>query len=171
MTATSSPSPPKCRDRPGAPISQKRQAQATAHPLPLYIRTDAELPERTNPTRNSHVLHLPEDAHWNAERQAVELEVEIGEYHGVVQVQAYFSAYHQAAAPSPPVDEERELRDPSDVTCAKYRFRTFPPSLDVASPGGERILRVVLSYLTLFPLEEKRREIGEPRGGERREQS
>ena len=28
----------------------------------------------------------PEDAHWNAERQAVEFGVEIGEYHGVVRV-------------------------------------------------------------------------------------
>jgi len=27
-----------------------------------------------------------EDAHWNAERQAVEFGVEIGEYHGVVRV-------------------------------------------------------------------------------------
>jgi hypothetical protein len=29
---------------------------------------------------------FPEDAHWNAERQAVEFGVEIGEYHGVVRV-------------------------------------------------------------------------------------
>jgi hypothetical protein len=29
---------------------------------------------------------LPEDAHWNAERQAVEFGVEIGEYRGVVRV-------------------------------------------------------------------------------------
>jgi hypothetical protein len=29
---------------------------------------------------------FPEDAHWNAERKAVEFEVEIGEYHGVVRV-------------------------------------------------------------------------------------
>jgi Protein of unknown function (DUF1488) len=28
----------------------------------------------------------PENAHWNAERQAVEFGVEIGEYHGVVRV-------------------------------------------------------------------------------------
>ena len=28
----------------------------------------------------------PEDAHWNAEQQAVEFGVEIGEYHGVVRV-------------------------------------------------------------------------------------
>ena len=29
---------------------------------------------------------FPEDAHWNAERQAVEFGVEIGEYNGVVRV-------------------------------------------------------------------------------------
>ena len=29
---------------------------------------------------------FPEDARWNAERQAVEFRVEIGEYHGVVRV-------------------------------------------------------------------------------------
>jgi hypothetical protein len=29
---------------------------------------------------------FPEDAHWNAERQAVEFGVEIGEYYGVVRV-------------------------------------------------------------------------------------
>ena len=29
---------------------------------------------------------FPEDAYWNAERQAVEFGVEIGEYHGVVRV-------------------------------------------------------------------------------------
>jgi hypothetical protein len=29
---------------------------------------------------------FPEDAHWNAEGQAVEFGVEIGEYHGVVRV-------------------------------------------------------------------------------------
>jgi hypothetical protein len=29
---------------------------------------------------------FPEDAHWNAERQAVEFGVEIGEYEGVVRV-------------------------------------------------------------------------------------
>jgi hypothetical protein len=29
---------------------------------------------------------FPEDVHWNAERQAVEFGVEIGEYHGVVRV-------------------------------------------------------------------------------------
>jgi len=29
---------------------------------------------------------FPENAHWNAERQAVEFGVEIGEYHGVVRV-------------------------------------------------------------------------------------
>ena len=29
---------------------------------------------------------FPEDAHWNAARQAVEFGVEIGEYRGVVQV-------------------------------------------------------------------------------------
>jgi hypothetical protein len=29
---------------------------------------------------------FPEDAHWNAERQAVEFGVKIGEYHGVVRV-------------------------------------------------------------------------------------
>jgi hypothetical protein len=29
---------------------------------------------------------FPEDAHWNAGRQAVEFGVEIGEYHGVVRV-------------------------------------------------------------------------------------
>ena len=28
----------------------------------------------------------PEDARWNAERQAVEFGVKIGEYHGVVRV-------------------------------------------------------------------------------------
>jgi hypothetical protein len=31
-------------------------------------------------------LTFPEDAHWNAERQAGESGVEIGEYHGVVRV-------------------------------------------------------------------------------------
>src|SRR6201993_2338125 len=29
---------------------------------------------------------FPEDARWNAERQAVEFGVEIGEYHGVIRV-------------------------------------------------------------------------------------
>jgi hypothetical protein len=29
---------------------------------------------------------FPEDARWNAERQAVEFGVEIGEYHGMVRV-------------------------------------------------------------------------------------
>jgi hypothetical protein len=29
---------------------------------------------------------FPEDAHWNAERQAVEFGVEIGEYRGIVRV-------------------------------------------------------------------------------------
>ena len=33
-----------------------------------------------------HVLHLPEDAHWNAEQQAVEFGVEIKEHRGVVRV-------------------------------------------------------------------------------------
>src|SRR5215471_2202437 len=32
------------------------------------------------------IFTFPEDARWNAERQAVEFGVEIGEYHGVVQV-------------------------------------------------------------------------------------
>ena len=31
-------------------------------------------------------FNFPEDARWNAERQAVEFGVEIGEYHGVVGV-------------------------------------------------------------------------------------
>jgi hypothetical protein len=31
-------------------------------------------------------LTFPENARWNAERQAVEFGVEIGEYHGVVRV-------------------------------------------------------------------------------------
>jgi hypothetical protein len=31
-------------------------------------------------------LTFPEDAHWNADRQAVEFGVEIGEYRGVVRV-------------------------------------------------------------------------------------
>jgi hypothetical protein len=30
--------------------------------------------------------HFPDDAQWNAERQAVEFGVEIGEYHGVVTI-------------------------------------------------------------------------------------
>ena len=32
------------------------------------------------------IFTFPEDARWNAERQAVEFGVEIGDYHGVVQV-------------------------------------------------------------------------------------
>jgi hypothetical protein len=32
------------------------------------------------------VFPCPEDAHWNAERQAVEFGVQIGDYHGVVRV-------------------------------------------------------------------------------------
>jgi len=32
---------------------------------------------------------FPEDAHWNAEHQAVEFGVEIGEYRGVVRVLRY----------------------------------------------------------------------------------
>ena len=32
------------------------------------------------------IFTFPEDAHWNAERQAVEFGVEIGEYRGVVRV-------------------------------------------------------------------------------------
>jgi hypothetical protein len=30
------------------------------------------------------IFTFPEDAHWNVKRHAVELGVEIGEYHGVV---------------------------------------------------------------------------------------
>ena len=36
--------------------------------------------------RTPDVLHLPEDARWNTEPQAVEFGVEIGEYHSVVRV-------------------------------------------------------------------------------------
>ena len=36
--------------------------------------------------RRPDVLHLPEDARWNAEQQAVGFGVEIGEYRGVVRV-------------------------------------------------------------------------------------
>jgi len=32
------------------------------------------------------IFTFPEDARWNAERQAVEFGVEIGDYHGVVRV-------------------------------------------------------------------------------------
>jgi hypothetical protein len=42
-----------------------------------------------SPHRNGNApmfFTFPEDAHWNAERQAVEFGVEIGEYHGVVRV-------------------------------------------------------------------------------------
>ena len=39
----------------------------------------------TASVRRPYVLH-PEDGHWNAERQAVEFGVEIGEYRGVVRV-------------------------------------------------------------------------------------
>ena len=41
------------------------------------------------------VLHLPEDARWNAERQAVELGIEIGEYRG--EVVGHFDCNSRAA--------------------------------------------------------------------------
>jgi hypothetical protein len=37
----------------------------------------------------AHILQLPEDARWNAELQAVEFGVGIGEYEGVVQLPRY----------------------------------------------------------------------------------
>jgi hypothetical protein len=50
-------------------------------------RTLREQPRRKPERDRRHdVLHLPEDARWNAERQAVEFGVQIGEYHGVVRV-------------------------------------------------------------------------------------
>jgi hypothetical protein len=45
---------------------------------------------------------FPEDARWNAERQAVEFGVEIGEYHGVVRV--LWRAF-QHLLPEPPTPE------------------------------------------------------------------
>jgi hypothetical protein len=47
---------------------------------------------------------FPEDAHWNAERQAVEFGVEIGEYHGVVRVQR---RVFQHLLPDRPTPERR----------------------------------------------------------------
>jgi hypothetical protein len=38
------------------------------------------------PIEDAMFFTFPEDARWNAERQAVEFGVEIGEYHGVVRV-------------------------------------------------------------------------------------
>jgi hypothetical protein len=47
---------------------------------------------------------FPEDAHWNAERQAVGFGVEIGEYHGVVRVPR---RVFQPLLPSRPTPERR----------------------------------------------------------------
>ena len=44
---------------------------------------------------------LPEDARWNAEWQAVEFGVEIGEYHGVVRVPGGCSSGCSRSAPRP----------------------------------------------------------------------
>ena len=79
---------------------------------------------------------FPEDARWNAEQQAVEFGVEIGEYHGVVRVprrvfqrllperptpercveaiflqRTRFESVAERKATSPPVDRGRECRD------------------------------------------------------------
>ena len=45
---------------------------------------------------------FPDDARWNAERQAVEFGVEIGEYHGVVRV---FRRVFQRLLPDTPTPE------------------------------------------------------------------
>jgi hypothetical protein len=47
---------------------------------------------------------FPEDAHWNAERQAVEFGVEIGEYRGVVRVPG---RVFQRLLPERPTPERR----------------------------------------------------------------
>ena len=44
---------------------------------------------------------FPEDARWNAERQAVELWVEISEYHGVVRVLSACFNGHCRSGPLP----------------------------------------------------------------------
>ena len=56
---------------------------------------------------------IPKDARWNAEPQAVEFGVEIGEYHGVVQVAR---RVFQGLLPERPT--------PSDVSRAYYLQRT-----------------------------------------------
>jgi hypothetical protein len=40
----------------------------------------------TEPPLEAHVFPFPEDTRWNAERQAVEFGVEIGEHRGVVRL-------------------------------------------------------------------------------------
>jgi hypothetical protein len=59
---------------------KRRRCNPTKERLENISEEDRAEPE------TPHFFTFPEDAHWNAERQAVEFGVEIGEYHGVVRV-------------------------------------------------------------------------------------
>ena len=52
---------------------------------------------------------FPEDAHWNAEAQAVEFGVEIGEYRGVVGSRAVWSSGYRSGQTGAAVSRQRKL--------------------------------------------------------------
>ena len=66
---------------------------------------------------------FPQDAHWNAEQQAVEFGVEIGEYRGVVRVpRRCSSGYYRSDLPLSAVSRrttsnERGLRASPSGSC------------------------------------------------------
>ena len=77
---------------------------------------------------------FPEDARWNAERQAVEFGVEIGEYRGVVRVPRWVFPSARAAHPRSGVLVEASLlstADPATADPVREHCRTEDPTAAV----------------------------------------
>ena len=72
---------------------------------------------------------FPEDAHWNADRQAVEFGVEIGEYRGVVRVPR---RVFQRLLPETPIPEPvyRGVLSPTNPVREHRRAQDAPAALD-----------------------------------------
>ena len=61
---------------------------------------------------------FPEDVHWNAEAQAVEFGVEIGEYRGVVGSRAVWSSGYRSGQTGAACVEAAKARPMAKRSCA-----------------------------------------------------
>jgi hypothetical protein len=93
---------------------------------------------------------FPEDARWNAERQAVEFGVEVGEYRGVVRVPR---RRFQRLLPEPPTPERCvDLPPPEDTLREHRRAKASRATVDRGRKRRDhwaRLARGFLSYRAL----------------------
>jgi hypothetical protein len=87
---------------------------------------------------------FPEDAHWNAERQAVEFGVEIGEYHGVVRVPRRVFQRPGAAHPR---TVRQGLLPPADPVRGHCRAEDPPTGVDRRRECGDQRAGLALAHI------------------------